>query len=80
MAPELLFPGKLGPPDGKVSKQTDIYAFGMVVYEVLTGRILSAGEGRGLPKIIMRIIEGKRPSKPENAEDIGFGRETWELV
>ncbi|KAF9641818.1 kinase-like protein, partial [Thelephora ganbajun] len=38
MAPELLHPEKFGLRDGRVSKQADIYAFGMVVYEVLTGR------------------------------------------
>jgi len=80
MAPELLFPEKFGLPDGRISKQADIYAFGMVVYEVLTGRIPFTGEGRWFAEIIMRVMEGKRPSKPENADDIGFGRGTWELV
>ena len=80
MAPELLSPGKFGLPNGRVSKQADIYAFGMVVYEVLTGRTPFAGEGRWLPEIIMGVMEGHRPSKPENAEDIGFGKGTWELV
>lgn len=80
MAPELLFPRKFGLPDGRVSKQADIYAFGMVVYEVLTGHTPFAGEGRWFAEIIMRVVAGKRPSKPENAEGIGFGKGTWELV
>ena len=80
MAPELLFPGKFGLSDGRVSKQADIYAFGMVVYEVLTGRAPFAGEVRGPANIIMRVMEGKRPSEPEDAEGIGFGKGTWELV
>ena len=80
MAPELLSPGKFGLPNGRVSKEADIYAFGMVVYEVLTGRTPFAGEGRWLPEIIMGVMLGNRPSKPENAEDIGFGKGTWELV
>ena len=79
MAPELLVPEKFG-LDGRVSKQADVYAFGMVVYEVLTGRIPFAGEGRGIAEIVLRVMEGRRPIKPENAEDIGFGRGTWKLV
>ncbi|KAF9781213.1 kinase-like domain-containing protein [Thelephora terrestris] len=37
MAPELLIPGNFGLHDARLSKQADIYAFGAVVYEVLTG-------------------------------------------
>lgn len=80
MAPELLFPEKFGRLDGRVSKEADIYAFGMVVYEVLTGHIPFAGEGRWFAEIIMRVMEGNRPRKPENADRIGFGKGTWELV
>lgn len=80
MAPELLLPTKFGSQSGRPSKQGDVYAFGMVVYEVLTGRTPFAGEGRWMAEIVMHIAEGKRPGKPENAEDIGFGRGTWELV
>lgn len=79
MAPELLLPEEFG-LDGRVSKQADIYAFGMVVYEVLTGRIPFAGEGRGFAEIVLRVMKGRRPSKPENAEGIGFGKGTWKLV
>lgn len=80
MAPELIFPEKFGGEDGRISKQADIYAFGMVVYEVLTGRTPFAGEGRWFAEIIMGVMKGNRPSKPENAEDIGFGKGTWELI
>ena len=80
IAPELLYPEKFGLRDGRVSKQADIYAFGMVVYEVLTGCAPFGREGRRIAELIMRVVEGARPSKPEGAEDAGFGRGTWELV
>ena len=79
IAPELLLPEKFGLRDGQVSKQADVYAFGMVVYEVLTGCCPFGDDCRWL-EVTWRIIEGMRPSKPENTEDTRFGRGTWELV
>ena len=78
MAPELLYPTKFGLRTCRVTKQADIYAFGIVVYEVLTGRP-PFGERRQ-HEIMVLAVEGKRPRKPENAGSIGFGRGTWELV
>ena len=80
MAPELIVPHKFGLPDGRVSKQADIYAFGMVVYEVLTGRPPFGTGGRRQAEIMLRVTEGERPGRPERAGEIGFGEGTWELV
>lgn len=80
MAPELLYPEKFGLRTSRVSKQADIYAFGMVVYEVLTGRIPFGVEKRRHQEVILRVMQGKRPNKPEKAAEIGFGGGTWELV
>ena len=81
MAPELLFPAKFGQRDASpISKLADIYAFGVTVYEVLVGRNPYGGNGVRVTEHFMRIIEGKGPSKPEKADDIGFGEGTWELV
>jgi len=80
MAPELHHPKKFGLSDGRVSKQADIYAFGMVVYEVLTGCPPFGKGGRRQAEIVLRVMEGKKPSKPEKADEIGFGGGTWELV
>lgn len=80
VAPELLHPEKFGLGAHRISKQADIYAFGMIIYEVLTGRPPFGAEKNRHPKVMQRVMEGKRPRKPENAEDIGFGGGTWELT
>ena len=78
MAPELLYPAKFGLRSCRVSKQADVYAFGMVIYEVLTGR--PPFQRTRHPEVVLIVMEGKRPRKPEKAADIGFGGGTWELV
>jgi serine/threonine protein kinase len=80
MAPELLYPEGFGLCGFRVSKQADIYALGMVFYEVLTGRPPFGAERRRNPEIMLCVIQGERPIKPENAGDIGFGGGMWELV
>lgn len=80
MAPELLHPRKFGLRNGRVSKQTDVYAFGIVVYEVLTGRPPYGAGVLRQAEIILRVMEGRRPSKPDKAGDICFGGGTWELA
>ena len=80
MAPELLYPEKYGLRDCRLSEEADVYAFGMVVYEVLTGRTPFAVEKLRQLDIILRVMMGKRPRKPERTGEIGFGEGTWELV
>ena len=77
-APELLFPTDFGLKKGVPSKEADIYALGMTVYQVLTGKC---------PFFPMREAEvthavalGERPRKPENAESIGMTGVVWDLL
>ena len=72
MAPELFSEG------ARASKQADMYAFGMVVYEVITGTNPFGRRRRvEVPALILR---GWRPPRPEDTVAIGFGQGTWELV
>ena len=77
-APELLLPTKFGLEKMGPSKEADIYAFGMTMYQVLTGKrpfcpMRNAG-------IIRAVISGERPAKPENAEEVGMTDAVWNLL
>lgn len=70
MAPELLFSENAQP-----SKATDMYAFGIVVYEVITGtRALGELVLEDLPQLTAQAL---RPSRPVTG---WFGRGTWKLI
>ena len=47
MSPELLYPEEFGCSDKRPTKQSDCYALGMVVYEVLTDVVVTAFWGFG---------------------------------
>jgi serine/threonine protein kinase len=77
-APELIHPTKFGLEKGLPSKEADIYALGMTVYQVLTG------QWPFYPKreveVAHAVILGERPPKPKNAEEIGMTEAVWELM
>ena len=78
MAPELLLPTKFGLEKTRPSKEADVYAFGMTMYQVLTGKrpfrpMRNAG-------IVRAVILGERPAKPENAEEVGMTDTLWNLL
>jgi len=80
MAPELIYPTKFGLGRSLPSKEGDIYAFGMVVYEVVTGVRPFGVENFRVEEVMYRVLDGMRPEKPENADAIGFGGGVWGLV
>lgn len=80
MAPELIFPPKFGLDRLRLSKEADIYAFGMVVYEIVTGVRPFGIENLRAEVAMWEAVNGRRPMRPVNAETIGFGRGVWELV
>lgn len=80
MAPELLCPATFNRTSSRPTQPADIYAFGMVIYEVLAGSQPFLQEGwRGF-EIVYRVVSGVRPMKPVDAEQIGFVDGIWELV
>ena len=80
MSPELLDPGDFGGESARPTQPADIYAFGMVIYEVLTGSNPFHGYNMGMFQLMGLVMKGGRPKEPSNAGEIGFGSGTWELV
>ena len=65
MSPELLHPEEFGFEQSRPTKQSDCYALGMVILEVLSGEPPFA---RDKDFIVMRkVIDGERPRRPEGA-------------
>jgi serine/threonine protein kinase len=78
MAPELLLSAKYGLEKGVPSKEADVYALGMTTYQVLTGQWPFFP--RREAEVMLAVLTGDRPAKPENAEVIGMTDALWNLV
>jgi len=94
MAPELVAPTKFGLKESTPTRQADIYAFGLVIFQVyeedhgcrlstyifqvLTGEI--PFRGFGSIGFAYSVVEGLRPDKPEKALAIGFSDSLWAFV
>jgi len=50
------------------------------MYEIVTGVPPFRVENFRAEQIMWGVLDGMRPTKPENAEIIGFGRGVWNLV
>jgi len=78
MSPELLDPDRFGSEDGRPTKESDCYALGMVILEVLSGETPFPRDN-GL--VVMRkIIEGGRPERSQGAGGVWFTDDLWEKL
>ena len=78
MSPELLDPVRFGREDGRATKESDCYALGMVILEVLSGKPPFSGDGGFI--VMRKVIEGERPGRPEGKEKVWFTDELWEIL
>ena len=80
-SPELLDPQEFGLQDNGPTASSDCYALGMVVYEVLSGRVpFYHCEGDTDYDIISKVLEGERPKWPQGAEGMWFTDYIWSIL
>jgi len=77
MAPELLNPGERDKSPGR-TEYSDIYAFGMVVYEVLTGNF-PFHEFHVWP-VVTKVVQGDRPQIPADTPAAAHNSGLWLIV
>jgi hypothetical protein len=78
MSPELLDPDQFESSDGRPTEESDCYALGMVVYEVLSGKVPFASLKEYI--VMRKVLEGKRPSVPDGAEGAWFTDDLWMML
>ena len=72
MSPELL------DPDSRATKESDCYALGMVVFEVLTGKI--PFQDFNNLAVMMMLGGGERPGRPKGQDAVWFTDNLWETL
>ena len=78
MSPELLDPVKFGVETKQPTKESDCYALGMVIYQILTGS-KPFGEGNRTD-IVRRVLDDERPERPRGKSGKFFTDGIWDLL
>jgi serine/threonine protein kinase len=78
MSPELLEAHQLGTKDSRPTKESDCYALGMVIYEVLSGQVPFTPYKDFI--VMRKVIEGERPERPEGVKGEWFVGDLWETL
>ena len=77
MSPELL-PDRFGLMDSRPTKESDCYALGMVIYEVLSGQVPFAGLKDFI--VIPKVVEGEHPERSGVGEGLLLTDGLWEML
>ena len=78
MSPELFIPEEANLNDCRPTKNSDCYALGMVIYEVLSGNKPFFGCSRNV--VVAKVINGERPERPRAPEGRLFTDVIWNTL
>ena len=78
MSPELLDPESFGAKNDRPTKESDCYALGMLVLEVLTGE--APFSGCRDPVVMRKILKGEHPDRPVGPEAVWFTNGLWGML
>ena len=78
MSPELFHPKDFGLEDSRRTKCSDCYALGMVIYEVLSGRVPFFSYD--VFAVVAKVGRGERPERPQGAEGKLFTDVIWGIL
>ena len=78
MSPELLEPEQFGLDHGCPTRESDCYALGMVIYEVLSGQVPFASSKEHI--VTQKVLRGERPGRPGGEIGAWFKDELWNLL
>ncbi|KZT54920.1 kinase-like protein, partial [Calocera cornea HHB12733] len=80
LAPEVIYPGDNGMTVlGSLTTEADVYGFGMVAYEMFTGR-KPFHDLLNNYTIAHMLAAGERPSRPTDTVECGISDGVWELL
>lgn len=75
MSPELLCPEQFGLTQTRPTKESDYYALGMVILEVLSGHAPFASDNEFI--VMRKVTEGTHPERPK---EVWFTDDLWRIL
>ena len=78
MSPELLAPDQTGLKNERPTRQSDCYALGMVIYEVLSSQAPYAPFSRYIA--MRKAMDGEPPERPRGVEGMRFTDDLWRML